>query len=167
MPDDGRRYELIEGEIQMAPAPGTQHQRISRNLEVLLHLHVQERRLGEVLDAPVDVILDRGTVVQPDLLFVSTPRLGMISRRGVEGPPDLVVEILSESTQSLDRGAKRQAYARYGVAHYWIVDPEARVIAELVRRDNEYELRATHAAPGTCRTILFPDLDLDLARVFP
>lgn len=167
MPDDGRRYELIEGEIQMAPAPGTQHQRISRNLEFILHAFVEQHRLGEMLDAPVDVILDRGTVVQPDLLFVSTPRLDMISRRGVEGPPDLVVEILSESTQSLDRGAKRQVYARYGVAHYWIVDPESRAIAEHVRTGTDYELRATHTAPGTCRTALFPELQLDLARVFP
>lgn len=167
MPDDGRRYELIEGEIRMAPAPLTLHQRVSRNLAVLLHLHVQERGLGEILAAPTDVILDRSTVVQPDLLFVSTARLGMISRRAIEGPPDLVVEILSDGTQSFDRGAKRQIYARYGVGHYWIVDPEARVLAEHVRRGNDYELCGTHAAPSTCRPAPFSDLELDLARVFP
>jgi len=97
LPEDGRRYELLEGEIQISPSPSTRHQRISRNLEVLLHLHVQQHGLGEILDAPVDVILDRGTVAQPDLLFVSTPRLAIISERGIEGPPDLAVEILSES----------------------------------------------------------------------
>jgi len=132
LPDDGRRYELLEGEIQVAPAPSTRHQLISRNLEFLLHAHARERRLGEVMDAPVDVILDRGTVVQPDLLFVSSARLGIISERGIEGAPDLAVEILSESTQAIDRGAKRQLYARYGVLHYWIVDPASRSLAEHV-----------------------------------
>jgi Uma2 family endonuclease len=149
------------------PGPTTDHQRISRNLGFLLHGYVQEHRLGEVLCAPVDVILDRGTVVQPDVLFVSTPRLGMISKRGIEGPPDLVLEILSDGTESFDRGTKRQIYLRYGVTHYWIVDPEARVLAEHVRSGNDYELRATHAAPAVCCTSAFPDLELDLARVFP
>jgi Uma2 family endonuclease len=91
----------------------------------------------------------------------------MISKRGIEGPPDLVVEILSESTQSFDRGTKRQVYARYGVDHYWIVDPEARTLSEHVRRGNDYALLATHTAPAVCRTTLFPDLELDLGRVFP
>jgi len=167
IPDDGRRYELIEGEIRIMSSPATQHQRVSRNLGVLLHLHVNEHQLGEVLTAPLDVILDRGTVVQPDILFVSKLRLGVISKRGIEGPPDLVVEVLSESTQSFDRGAKRQVYARYGVDHYWIVDPEARALAEHVRSRNDYALLATHTAPAVCRTALFPDLQLELARVFP
>src|SRR5262245_39997816 len=165
-PNDGRRYELVEGEIRMAPSPGTQHQRITLDLAVVLYAHVKERRLGQILIAPLDVILDRGTVVQPDLLFVSTPRLGVVSKRGIEGPPDLVVEILSESTQSFDRGAKQQAYARYGVDHYWIVDPEARPLSEHVRSGNDYALHVTHTAPAVCRTTLFPDLELDLASVF-
>jgi Uma2 family endonuclease len=167
IPDDGRRYELIEGEIRILPGPTTDHQRISRNLGFLLHQHVLDHGLGEILSSPIDVILDRGTVVQPDVLFVSTQRSGMISKRGIEGPPDLVVEILSDGTESFDRGAKRQIYLRYGVTHYWIVDPDARLLAEYVRSGNDYELRATHASPSVCRATLFPELELDLSRVFP
>jgi Uma2 family endonuclease len=167
IPSDGRRYELIEGEIRIMSSATTLHQRVSRNLGFLLHLYVNEHQLGEVLTAPLDVILDRGTVVQPDILFVSKLRLGMISKRGVEGPPDLVVEVLSEGTQSFDRRTKKQVYARYGVDHYWIVDPEARALAEHVRSGHDYAHLATHTAPAVCRTMLFPDLELDLARVFP
>lgn len=162
LPDDGRRYELFEGELQVTPAPTTQHQRVSGNLEFLLRAHVRTHALGEVLDAPIDVILDRGTVVQPDILFVSKKRLAIITERAVEGPPDLVVEILSESTAQRDRGVKQQLYARYGVAHYWIVDPMSRSLAEYVLAERAYTLRGTTTAPGAVTTALFADLRLEL-----
>jgi Uma2 family endonuclease len=166
VPTDGRRYQLIEGELFVGPAPTSRHQRISRNLEFILHGHVSARGLGEVFDAPIDVILDRETVVQPDLLFVSSARAAIISERGVEAAPDLVVEILSPSTEALDRGPKRQLYARYGVVHYWIVDPEARSLTEYVLQSGQYALRATHPAAQTCTTAVFPDLSINLPVVF-
>lgn len=166
MPDDGRRYELLEGEIQVNAAPTTRHQRISRNLEFVLHAHVEARGLGEVFNAPTDVLLARGTVVQPDLLFVSTKRLGIVTERAVEGPPDLAVEILSSGTAAVDLGAKLQLYARYGIAHDWVVDPAARTISEHELQRDAYVLRATHRDDRPCKTTLFPDLAIDLARVF-
>ena len=167
-PDDGRRYELLEGELCVTPAPSTTHQRISRNLEFILHAHVVAARLGEILDAPVDVIFADTTVVEPDLLFVSSARSGLISERGVEGAPDLVVEILSPSTQQRDLGLKRQLYARHRVPHYWCVDPAARTLTELVLAGDPDGVRAVHGAEsGPVRTALFPELEFDLARVFP
>lgn len=167
LPVDGRRYQLIEGEICVGPAPTSRHQRISRNLEFILHAHVSARGLGEVFDAPIDVILERGTVVQPDLLFVAPARAAIITERGVEAAPDLVVEILSPSTEALDRGPKRQLYARHGVAHYWIVDPDARSLSEYVLQGGGlYALRATHPAGQPCTTAVFADLAIDLAAVF-
>lgn len=168
MPEDGRRYEILEGELCVTPAPTITHQRISRNLEFLLHRHVTEHNLGEVLDAPVDVLLDRTTVVEPDLLFVARARRAVIAERGVEGPPDLVVEILSPSTALRDRGAKQQLYARYGVAHYWCVDPAARSLTEWVLEpQSSYVARGTHIAPADFTSALFPGLTIALAQVFP
>jgi Uma2 family endonuclease len=165
-PDDGRRYELLEGELCVTPAPSTTHQRISRNLQFILHSHVSIRMLGEVLYAPVDVILADTIVVEPDLIFVASGRSALISERGIEGAPDLVVEILSPSTQQRDLGIKRQLYARYGVAHYWCVDPVARTLTELVLAGGEYTLRAVHGTSEVpMHSLLFPDLPIDLARV--
>lgn len=166
LPDDGRRYELFEGELHVAPAPGTPHQRISRDLGFILHAHVLERGLGEVLFAPIDVILSRTTVVQPDLVFASEARREIISKRGVEGPPDLVVEILSESTAERDRGAKQQLYARHGVSHYWIVDPAGRSLSEHLLEGRAYRLHGTYTAPSVVTTALFPELRIDLGDVF-
>ncbi|HEX6244931.1 MAG TPA: Uma2 family endonuclease [Polyangiales bacterium] len=167
-PDDGRRYELLEGVLCVTPAPSTTHQRISRNLGFVLHRYVSERGLGEVLNAPIDVILDPTTVVQPDLVFVAGARRGFISERGIEGAPDLVVEILSPSTAQRDRGIKQQLYAHFGVAHYWCVDPASSTLLELVLTGAAYAVRATHGL-GTppLRSALFPELPIDLTLVFP
>ena len=99
LPDDGRRYEILDGELAVTASPTTLHQRVSRNLEFLLHREVQARGLGEVFDAPVDVILDESTVVVPDLAFVSKDRSSIVGERAIEGAPDLTVEILSASTE--------------------------------------------------------------------
>src|SRR4030095_2540449 len=89
MPDDGRRYELHEGSLVMTPAPGTSHQRILRDLLVVLHRHVSAHGLGIVLPSPVDCILSDTTVVQPDLVFVATDRAAIVTQRAIEGAPSL------------------------------------------------------------------------------
>lgn len=165
MPEDGRRYEILEGELCVTPAPTTHHQRVSRNLEFVLHAYVTQHQLGEVFDAPIDVVLDQHTVVEPDLVFVATARLAIIRERAIEGAPDLLVEIASPSTQARDRGAKQQSYARYGVAHYWRVDPTALTLTELVLEQGNYRLRGTFRSPEAFRSELFPELAIDLATV--
>ena len=166
LPDDGKRYELIEGDLYVTPAPNTPHQRTSRNLEFLLLQHARAHDLGEVYYAPFDVIFGRTSVVQPDILFVRRDRIGIITERGVEGAPDLVVEILSPSTQEQDHGIKQLLYLRYGVAHYWLADPVAMSLTEHVLAERQYVIRATHVAPAQARTALFPELAIDLAEVF-
>jgi Uma2 family endonuclease len=128
LPADGRRYELHEGELSVTPAPGTQHQRVIGRLYRLLSQHADARGLGEVFVSPVDCILSDTTVVQPDIVYVESSRSSLVSARGIEGPPTLVVEVLSPSTAQIDRGTKFQLYARYGVPHYWIVELEGRSI---------------------------------------
>ncbi len=166
LPDDGRRYEIIGGDLHVTPAPGLSHQRISRNLEFILHAHVRRHRLGEMLYAPVDVILGPNDVVQPDLVFVSSARRGILSERGVEGAPDLVIEILSPATSRRDQGIKAKLYARAGVAHYWILSPEAQTLTELVLQEGRYDTRGVHVSPAAVETAVLPGLSIGLDEVF-
>src|SRR5438128_9625060 len=126
LPADGRRYELHDGELFGTAAPGSSHQRLVGALFALLRQHVNERGLGEVFVSPLDCILSDTTVVQPDVVYVESARLSLVSARGIEGPPTLAVEILSPSTLAVDRGVKLQLYARYCVPYYWLVGPGVR-----------------------------------------
>jgi Uma2 family endonuclease len=128
LPDDGRRYEIHDGELSVTPAPGRTHQFVVLRLGAALDAHVTARGLGEVYIAPFDVILADTTIVQPDIIFVANDRLAIFSERGAEGAPTLAIEVLSPSTTRIDRNRKRELYARHAAPHYWIVDPERRVI---------------------------------------
>jgi Uma2 family endonuclease len=131
-----------------------------------LDAHVRPRKLGRIYHPPIDVILAPTTVVQPDLIFVSTAQEAIVTRRAVEGPPELVVEILSPWSVRRDRVAKAAIYARYGIGHYWLVDPEARVFEVYEAEHGEYRLVATQGASGLMQTPLFPDLELDMRLVW-
>jgi len=126
MPDDGKRYEIVRGVLHVTPSPSPLHQRVSKRLQVQLMDYFERRSMGEVFNAPLDVILTESDIVQPDLLVVADAV--QVSGRGIEGAPLLVVEILSPSSLRCDREVKLGRYAELGVRHYWIVDPEARRI---------------------------------------
>jgi len=121
-PDDGKRYELVRGGILVTPSPSPVHQRISKRLQRQLEAYFETRSLGEGFDAPIDLILTEQDVFVPDLVVVTDP--SHLSKRGIEAPPALIVEVLSPSTRGHDRGLKARRYAELGVEHYWIVDPE-------------------------------------------
>ena len=129
MPDDGNRYEWIGGRLYMTPAPITRHQRISKRLQYTLMRILEHSGHGEMFYAPC-LVQFPGTDdrVQPDLLFISNRRRGIIREKQMLGAPDLVVEILSPSTAHRDRGIKLDLYARSGVRQYWIVDPDLDVV---------------------------------------
>lgn len=124
IPDDEKRYEIADGSLLVTPSPTPSHQRVSRRLLGQMADFFEPRSIGEVFYAPVDLILSNHDVFVPDLVVVSDP--SAVSARGIEGPPLLVVEILSPSTERHDRGVKSRRYAELGVRHYWIVDPERR-----------------------------------------
>jgi len=141
LPDDGWQYEVIKGVLYMVPAPTTTHQRISRELQWHMLNFIRQHHLGELFDAPTDVYLPgQETPVQPDLLFVTIGRAHLISERGIEGTPDLVVEILSPKTWWRDRRVKVPLYEEAGVRECWIVDPAASAIEVYVLRGQTYEL---------------------------
>lgn len=120
LPDDGHRYEIVDGALLVTPSPGYQHQAAITELLVLLHSAIGPELV--VLAAPFDYVISPNTVLQPDLLVADRAAAG---ERGLEdGTPLLVVEILSPSTRLSDLGTKRLAYQAAGVPAYWVVDPE-------------------------------------------
>lgn len=126
LPDDGNRYEAIEGGLYMTPAPSVRHQTISFRLGRELGRLLVDTGHGQLWHAPLGVRFPAtGEGVQPDIVFVSNARRSIVAPDELKGAPDLVVEILSPSTAARDRDLKRRLYARQGVAEYWIVDPDA------------------------------------------
>ncbi len=166
LPDDGRRYEILDGELYMTPSPSRAHQEFAANLLVTLKPFVAARHLGEVFIAPFDVILAKSTVVVPDLVFVSWGRLDIVTNRGVEGSPDLVVEILSPDSARRDRVEKGQLYARYGVRHFWVADPEARTLEVFELGDEGYRRTAQLTGSADFAPALFPGLSIPLASLW-
>lgn len=166
LPNDGKRYQLLDGELDVTPAPSTLHQRVVTNLLVFLELYVRRDRLGTVLVAPCDVLLSDITVVQPDLLFVARERREIVRPEHVRGAPDLVVEVVSPRTARTDREVKRQLYARYGVPHYWLIDPEQRAATALVLEAGGYRQAVVSQGDETFAAPPFADLAIPLADVW-
>ncbi|MCY4027136.1 MAG: Uma2 family endonuclease [Acidobacteria bacterium] len=161
------RYELLDGDLLMVPAPNLKHQRVQGNLYYHLRRFISERELGELLSAPCDVVLSDTDVVQPDLLFVSRERGHLLSGgENVRGAPDLVIEILSPTTADKDRGGKRELYGRYGVTEYWLVDPMVETVS--LHRQRAGGLAATHTfgRDQTLRSPLLAGLELQLDDIF-
>ncbi|MBA2408270.1 MAG: Uma2 family endonuclease [Gammaproteobacteria bacterium] len=164
-----KRYELLDGDLMMVPAPTTMHQRASRNLEFLLIQFVRHHKLGEVFDAPVDVVLGEGKnreIVQPDLIFVSHERKGIVTKKEIRGAPDLIVEILSPGTEERDRGYKKALYARYGVREYWIVNPDEQVIEVYVPQAQGFHLAEAYRSPSRRISAMLPTFEIELDEVF-
>ena len=167
LPNDGRTYEIHEGELWVTPAPTPPHQFTTRNLFTPVHDHVRTRRLGEVLFAPIDVIFSDTTIVQPDLVYLETARLRFITSRGIEGPPTLLVQVLSPSTAQINRTTHMQLFAKFRVPFYWIADPDARVLEAYVLREGGYDLHARATGPNPVFLPPFPDLPLIPDTLWP
>lgn len=165
-PEDGKRHEIIEGEHFMAPAPNVRHQNISRNLEFILNQYVEEHDLGKVFYAPLDIVLSDENIVQPDILFISKKNYGIIGTQNIQGAPDLVIEILSESSRRLDRLIKMKTYAKFGVEEYWVVDPAIDQIEIFLKKKTGLKLFKTFQEDQKLKSPLFPDLEVDLKKVF-
>ncbi len=162
-----KRYELIDGDLVMVPAPNLKHQTVQVRLGERLARFVRENSLGTLFFAPCDVVLSDTDVVQPDLLFVSTDRAYLLSSgENVRGAPDLVIEILSPATAERDRGYKRALYAKHGVAEYWMVDPSAETVRIHRLHDRALVVTQTFRREQTLRSPLLPGFTLDLESVF-
>ena len=165
LPDD-ERYELIDGELITMPSPKEIHQRLLLLLGSWWLGFVLERRLGSVYVAPFDVVLSATNVVQPDLIFVSRARARIITEDNIRGAPDLLVEILSPSTEWRDRIVKRELYARHGVREYWLVDPYAKTVTVLILGAGGYNTHAVYGEGDTLTSPTLPGFALDLGGLF-
>jgi len=166
MPDDGHRYQVIEGTLSMTPAPNVAHQNSLENLLDVVRRHVRSARMGKVHIAPIDVVLSDENVVQPDLIFIAADRLKIITEANVQGAPDLVVEVLSPGSARIDRVQKRDLYARFGVREYWLVSPEAHTIEVLALRGQTFERLGLFGAGDAIRSDVLIDLAFKIDGVF-
>jgi Uma2 family endonuclease len=135
LPDDGKRYEIIEGELYEMPAPSFAHARVIANLITML-VPLLAKLGGQWLTAPLDVFFQGANPVQPDIVVVLPGGVARFVKRGVEGPPDLLIEAVSPSNRPHDVLTKRALYARGGVREYWIVDPDNRTL-EILALDKD------------------------------
>jgi Uma2 family endonuclease len=166
MPDDGNRYEIINGELVMTPAPMANHQRILLRLVLLLNSYLSIHGSGELFIAPFDVDLGPNDIVQPDLVVIAAER-GRVpgTQNAFSGPPDLVVEITSPSSQRTDLVRKMALYARSGVPEYWVVAPDRKDLVIHVLTGGTY-VAAEPTAEGSIGSIAFPGLRVSPADLF-
>ena len=149
----------------MSPPPELFHQCWARNIFVAVQRHVEANKLGEVLFAPVDVVLDDTNVVRPDIIFVSTASAGILERRGVMGAPDLAVEIISPTSLRRDRYDKRDLYARFGVKEFWLVSPGQPIRRGSLPGTSRLPLALLRHHRGKVRSKVLPGFELDVASL--
>jgi Uma2 family endonuclease len=165
---DGKRYEIIDGDLLVTPSPMTRHQRVLGNFHWWVRSYLEEAPIGEVFFAPFDVVLSDVNVVEPDLLFLSNARLDRLTQKNAQGAPDLVVEVLSESTRRTDAVRKRKLYERVDVLEYWIVDPELETVKVYRKAGDRFArpIELSSEAGDTLTTPLLPGFKAPLAKLF-
>ncbi|MBI4642008.1 MAG: Uma2 family endonuclease [Candidatus Tectomicrobia bacterium] len=174
MPEMKRSYEIIDGELIMAPGPTPDHQWVGLNIVVPLRAFVNERNLGVVLAAPVDVVIQRDPLRtrQPDILYLSAERSGIKGRAELrmlqvfEIPPDLVVEILSPSNTRRDIEDKLKDYMKIGVRECWLVSPEAETVEVLRLSPEQVETVNIYGVSGMLRSEVLEGFTLSIREIF-
>jgi len=165
LPDDGKRYEIIDGDLFVTPSPVTRHQLIVGRFLHNMMTYLETHPVGAVFTAPYDVVLSDTDIVEPDLLLVLHNGRAKITEKNVQGPPDMILEVLSPGTAARDRDLKRKRYERFGVQEYWLIDPDENTLEILALKGGQYVqvCRATH--PAECASALLPGLVLDLGSL--
>ncbi len=166
LPDDGRRYEIVNGVLVMAPAPDLGHQSIVLRLSHYLFAHAELAGLGRVFAAPIDVELESKNVFQPDVVVILNAHLNRMTQKKIIGAPDLAVEVASPSTAAYDRLTKYDVYARAGVTEYWIVKPTRRTVEVLVLEHGEYRSLGVFSEQATLPSRVIPGLPVRVEQFF-
>ena len=165
LPDDGRRYEIIDGELFEMPAPGSDHGFTITNLLLLLGPLVKALG-GRIAAAPMDVFFGGANPVQPDIVVLLPARLHLVSERGIEGAPNLVIEVLSPSNPEDHLVTKRELYARGGVPEYWLVDPAAATIEVLALDGRVYRTHVRATGDQVVTSLVLPGLSFPASAAF-
>jgi Uma2 family endonuclease len=169
-PDDGKRHEIIDGVHYVTASPNLRHQEVVGRLHAEIYIHLKGHpEAGRVFVSPLDVVLSRYDVVEPDLLFVASDRAEVLTEKNLQGPPSLAVEVLSPSTRKRDARLKRQLFERTGVGEYWLVDPELDTV-QVFRPDEDGKYRRvaelTSEDDAALTTPLLPGWVLRLRELF-
>ncbi len=165
LPDDGKRYEILEGDLAVSPSPSRKHQLVVWNL-VNFFTQVQHAGWGRGYAAPFDVVFDEYTVTEPDVLFIRQERLSIVTDANVQGAPDLVIEVLSPSTRARDLGVKTHLYAQFHVSEYWVIDPDEATLTIYRLTDEGYQITGPFHGTDQVSTPLFPTVFLPVAQLF-
>lgn len=162
-PDDGMRHEIIDGIHYMNAAPVPYHQKLSGAISFRLYEAITLPKLGDVLNAPIDVQFSEHDVVQPDIIVVLNDNK-IITQAKIKGSPDLVVEILSPSTTKRDEGLKKELYEQNGVPEYWVVDPDEKAVRKFLLDGGSYSEAQRHTDSITFNGL--PNVSVDLTKVW-
>jgi len=166
LPEDRNRYEIIEGELIVSPAPFTIHQDVSLNIVAEMLKFNEKKKIGKIYYAPTDVILSENTVVQPDILFIAKENYRIITEKNIKGVPDLIIEIVSPSTAYYDMISKKEIYENYGVKDFWIVDPKKQWVEIFLNIGNRFELNQRLKARGELTSNVLNGFQLKLEKIF-
>lgn len=166
LPDDGNRYEIVNGVLIMAPAPSPEHQSIAVRIAYYMFPHIDLAGIGKLLTAPLDVDLGPKNVYQPDLVVVLNTHLDRVAEKKIIGAPDLVVEVASPSTAAYDRLTKYEKYAHAGIIEYWIVKPKSRSVEVLVLEGREYRSLGVFNGQATLPSRVVPELPVRVEQFF-
>jgi Uma2 family endonuclease len=166
LPDDGQRYEIVNGVLVMAPAPTPGHQASILRLSHYLFVHVELAGLGRVLTGPIDVELGPKNVFQPDVLVLLNAHIDKVAEKKIIGAPDLMVEVASPSTATFDRFTKYDIYARAGVTEYWIVNVERRTVEVMVLEGDKYHSLGIFRGQQTLPSQIVPHLPVHVEQFF-
>ena len=166
LPEDGKRYEILDGELHVSPSPKPLHQDVVGAVFEMLRGNVRQHALGRVFVAPLDVLLTEEDIVQPDVIYVARANASIITADNIRGVPDLLVEVLSQTHPELDTRDKRQVYARCGVPFYWLVDPWKKTLTELQLVERDYATVIQCGAGGTFVPQLLADLTIEMESLW-
>ena len=164
-PEDAGRTEIVNGELVLSPTPATRHQRICTLLGYHLTGFLYKTNLGTLLSSPMHTILALHAHYEPDLCFIRKNRLSIVKENFIDGPPDLAIEVISESNRTHDTVVKFNDYARYGVEEYWLVDPREEEISTWFLSGGTYELMGRALRGDRVASRVLDGLDLDPANV--
>ena len=164
--EEGYFYELLNGNIVKKQAPSPQHQIAVSNLLAFMNVHALTNELGQCCTAPLDVFFDEHNNTQPDILFIREEREFIITNDGIEGQPDLIVEVISPSSIKNDRVTKKDLYLKFGVMEYWLIDPIYQTVEIYVLEQDKYVLKFMLVESGEVTSQVLEGFKIDIKAIF-
>ena len=165
-PPDSGNYELLNGQIIYMASPIPNHQKLSMRLTNRLFNFIELHKLGELFNAPMDVIFTQNDTIQPDILFLSNERLHLIGDKKIDGAPDLVVEILSPSNNAKEMGYKKLVYEFSGVREYWVINLTKKTLTQYENVEGEFFMRRVFKETDTLTSLILIGFETPMNALF-